>query len=226
MDFRKEMEFRTIAESMNDTLHYLIGEWQSICNNCGLCCKNEQFFLNDYDAHMVAMKLGQIGGMDLIKKHIRFNPRPFNVFSRFMFVYEDECPFHSNSSCSFYEHRPMICKLYPVKLSAFLDNSNHNLREPIFFLDKGKDGFGCSSKVKKMMGRINDCATKNTNIGLNAVILYNFFVTTILDDFSFYSCFAQPRGTGQEFFEPKVEDRHWSSYNEIKAYLTTFYMPS
>ena len=171
---------------------------RSICNHCGECCKNELFHLTDVEAPIIAHKLKERGGIEMVKSHILRNPYIFNIFSEYIFKFDSLCPFHIDNRCSIYPDRPMTCRLFPIGLGGLFDNVNRQVRDPFLLPTSGKSEYKCSTACMDIISRFNDISNTNPALGTVAI---NFVSAALLDEKSLAYCFGQARARGADFID-------------------------
>lgn len=75
------------------------------CQNCGMCCKENDVGLGDFD------NIDYFYVKDAIRKH-----NGFNHIKKKLDKEHSECIFLKNDKCSIYNMRPMTCKIYPFTI--------------------------------------------------------------------------------------------------------------
>ncbi|MFW9890243.1 MAG: YkgJ family cysteine cluster protein [Candidatus Thorarchaeota archaeon] len=132
-EYREEVEsyIRTIKTTMN-----------GLCRKCGACCRRkERINLHEFEGARIAYLLRTRKGIDAVLKHILHRPKPFNDYWKYILAFDDQCPFLENNCCSIYEDRPLICRLYPAFLEAYVDNRDATKpKDPLF-------SFSCQPKA-------------------------------------------------------------------------------
>ncbi|MHA2063403.1 MAG: YkgJ family cysteine cluster protein, partial [Candidatus Thorarchaeota archaeon] len=185
-----------VRENLEIDLHQILEIINNMCTHCGECCKTEYFFLTDFEAPIIAQHLSRKGGVQLIKKHIRENPTVFNRYERYIFHFQDGCPFHIDNRCSIYSDRPMICRLIPLAHLGFFDDMDLELRDSVFAVDKGQGNYACENAIMHIQEM-----ERNTIMGnsYSVRLLRQMLACASLDKKGLAYCFGQPRQRGRYF---------------------------
>jgi len=89
------------------------------CNKCGLCCGDT----SKKTRHVLLLK----SDAQKIKEHIKQPIKQFahKIQGKAPYIFEmrknptdGKCVFLRNNQCTIYEHRPLICKFYPIELTT------------------------------------------------------------------------------------------------------------
>lgn len=192
-----------MKDKKQELLIEVLERFQKLCTHCGECCKDNNFFLIDLEAHVIYKELHNLGGFDLVQKHLRFNPHPWGRFTRFQFYSDGVCPFHHDNRCSIYSQRPSKCKLYPLAAIAFVDLEDSLVRQPVFTLDIGLETYSCREETNQIIERIRRATESEEHPDyvvasiLDAIAIFN------LDEIGFVFYYGQERESGRNRFHPE-----------------------
>ena len=163
-----------------------------------------------------------------ISQYIRKNPHPFNVQSEFYFVVDGPCPFLEGNLCRICSVQPLVCRLFPIRLDAFLDGINRHLREPLLSIVWGELHWPCQQECIMFGERAPLLGSEFGRMGQK---LIDYVLATVLDDASFALLYGQELQTGQDRFvlpmTPQTTLR-FEDYSDafFKALVTKYQNPA
>lgn len=196
----------------------IVKDLENLCNDCGVCCENEVFMLNSFDAPIIARELEKKGGLDLLQKHIRLHERPLNIYERYLFFFDGACPFHDGKRCGFYSNRPLSCSLFPLKILAFIDHKGIELRQAVFDLHGTKSEYDCSETCQGVINKLNEIGHDSPYL---STLFTEYVAASLLTKSGYAYCFGQRRERGNKFFNPnKMKLKH---VVQISEYLAEHY---
>ncbi len=187
---------------------------KNICSHCGKCCENEIFYLNDVEAPVIALKLKELGGVNLVRSHIFLNPYEFNIFTKYLFVFDNQCPFHIENRCSIYHDRPMTCQLFPLALGGIFDNTKTELRDPFILPTAGNSSYDCHSQCRSIIAQFNQLSRISPFLGKTASHL---IASALLLEKNLAYCFGQPRERGIHFID--TTGMVFADENQVMSFL-------
>ena len=168
-------------------------EFRQLCTLCGNCCSNLKIPLYPTERSIIARQLRR----EEVSKYIWKNPYPFNIQSEFYFVVDGTCPFLEEDLCRIYPMRPLVCRLFPVQVKAFLDGLNRYHREPLCDIPKGEPHYSCMQDNIMFRERVRLLAGEFGSAGLK---LIDYLLATVLDDATFAFLYGQEPQTGLDRF--------------------------
>jgi len=202
-------------EVIKERIVDILLDLRSLCTHCGECCRDEFFFLTDTESPVLARKLLEKGGIQLIKEHILRNPTPYNVWGQFLFHYGESCPFHTSDRCSIYEERPITCRLFPFVLGGLFDNHNTDIRDPHFIVLTGKTRYACVDACGRIIRKMNQFSELGPAV---FTVVSKIIPAALLDSGGFAYCFGQARARGQEFID--TAGMMFQNEVQVEAFLT------
>ncbi len=171
----------------------LVSEFKQLCTLCGSCCSDIKIPLYPVELPYLARQLS----LEEARHHIRKNPYPFNIQAEFYFVIDGPCPFLERGLCRIYPIRPLVCRIFPIRLDAFMDGINTHHREPSLDIVWCKPTWPCQQGCIVFRERTFLLASEFGKAGLR---LIDYLLATVLDDASFAFLYGQEPLTGDDRF--------------------------
>ncbi len=175
-----------------------ISELWGICTSCGDCCRKQSLPLHSLELPYI------IHSFDSEKHagiYIRRNPYPFNIQTEYYFRFDSVCPFLDANRCHIYSRRPLVCRLFPIRLEAFLDYPSDSFREPMFQIVSGQSSHSCMTNNIMFLERLK---TRALDWGKSGAKIIDYIVSTIVDDLNFAYLFGQEPKRDNHAFSPDI----------------------
>jgi Fe-S-cluster containining protein len=93
------------------------------CNKCGLCCKNNNLFLTQYELNVICDKL------KIKEENVKIKNKSDDYL-----ILNAPCPFLKNNVCIIYDFRPDICRVFPFscRIESLQSLKTCNLSKEIY----------------------------------------------------------------------------------------------
>lgn len=186
------MSFQTKVNQMLDNIG-------NMCTKCSECCKQQFFHLTDIETPIIAQHLFKLGGRTALLDYLRVNETEFNVFTKYLFHFEENCPFLNNNQCTIYSDRPFVCRLFPLQLLGFFDDSKQEVRLPILTILNVKEIYDCKSCCDSLNEEIMRLDSLGRGAGSRAK---EFLAIALLNKKNVGYLFGQRRVRGGEQYFP------------------------
>ena len=167
----------------------------SLCVDCGECCKKQAVFLTDVEAPIIARSLIEMSGTSFAKEHMSINSTVFNLWHRYVLNFDGYCPFRIDDKCSIYSKRPLTCQLYPINLIGFIDQPDSGFRTAYLEIERPHESYACGGSCDELIEvskRVYEKRPKSVNE------ILQFFVSKFLDERGFGYLFGQNRKRGDD----------------------------
>jgi hypothetical protein len=188
----------TKQEYQNEVISF-VSEYHNLCNPCGDCCSKLTIPLHRVELPVIARAFNDD---DELRMYIKKNQYPFNIQSEYYFKIDHQCPFLKTDKCQIYLNRPLVCRLFPIQLNAFLDSPSNLFRDPLLLIVSGESHLPCIEDNILMNERFGIWFTKWGQTGAKIV---DYVLAIVLDDASFGYLYGQEPIQGKFSFSPKME---------------------
>ncbi len=194
------MVFEMVTRTEYEMEFYgFLSEMWSLCTVCGKCCSGLKIPLYPHELPIIFQSFKS---EEELKTHVKKNLYPFNIQSEYYLVTHSKCPFLEDKMCRIYTNRPLVCRLFPIRLSAFLDKPVMRFRDPLLPNLPGEPHHSCWISNTLFLARMMMFSLETGKAGEK---LIDYLMAAVLDDLNFAFLYGQSPLRDSHAFNPRIE---------------------